>query len=57
MTIILGPSANPITNMFTTELHVYKQQQTPAGNYNVFSMFCSVSQSPYYICILNITNT
>ena len=29
MTIKLCPSPNPITIMFTTELHVYKQQPTP----------------------------
>ena len=32
MTIKPGPSNNPITNMFTTELHVCKQQQTPTDN-------------------------
>ena len=29
MIIKLGPSTNPITNMFKTELHVCKQQHTP----------------------------
>ena len=28
----LCPSTNPITSMFTTELHVCKQQHTPTGN-------------------------
>ena len=42
MTIKHGPSTNPITKMFTTELHVCKQQQTP-------KMFFHVS--------LNISNT
>ena len=32
MTIKLGPSTNHITNMFTTELHVCKQQHTPIAN-------------------------
>ena len=32
MIIKLGPSTNPITDMFTTELHVCKQQQTPTAN-------------------------
>ena len=32
MTIKLGPSTNPITEMFATELHVCKQQQTPTVN-------------------------
>ena len=34
MTIKLGPSTNPITSMFTTELHVRKQQHTPRANQN-----------------------
>ena len=32
MTIKLGQSTNLITNMFSTELHVCKQQQTPTFN-------------------------
>ena len=32
MTIKLGQSTNPITNMYTTELHVFKQQHTPTAN-------------------------
>ena len=32
ITIKLGPSTNPITNMFETELHVCKQQHTPTAN-------------------------
>ena len=32
MTIKLGPSTNPITSMYKTELHVCKQQQTPTAN-------------------------
>ena len=30
--IKLGPSINPITNMFKTELHACKQQHTPTAN-------------------------
>ena len=32
MTIKPGQSTNPITNMYTTELHVCKQQHTPTAN-------------------------
>ena len=32
MTIKLGPSTIPITKIFTTELHVCKQQHTPTAN-------------------------
>ena len=32
MTIKVGPSTNPITDMFRTELNVCKQQQTPTAN-------------------------
>ena len=32
MTLKLGPSTNPITDMFTTELNVCKQQHTPTAN-------------------------
>ena len=32
MTIKLGPSTNPITIMYTTVLHVCKQQQTLTAN-------------------------
>ena len=32
MAIKLGPSTNPITNMFTTKLHDCKQQQIPTAN-------------------------
>ena len=32
MAIKLGKCTNPITNMYTTELHVCKQQHTPTAN-------------------------
>ena len=32
MTIKLGQSTNPITNMNITELHVFKQQHMPTAN-------------------------
>ena len=32
MIVKLGPSSNTITKMFTTELHVCKQQHTPTAN-------------------------
>ena len=32
MTIKLGQSTNSITNMYTTELHVCKQQRMPTAN-------------------------
>ena len=46
MTIILGPSTNPITNRFTTELDVYKQQQTPTDNYKSFQCFVQYLSHP-----------
>ena len=32
MAIKLGPSTDPLTNMFKTELHICKQKHTPTAN-------------------------
>ena len=50
MTFKLDPSTNPITSMFTTELHICKQQHTPTANQNMllfsfFSLNCSTSKT------------
>ena len=38
MTIKLGPSTNHITNLFTTELHVCKQQHNYLENKKFFEL-------------------
>ena len=39
ITIKLAPSTNPITTMFTTPLHICKQQQTPTAKFAYFSLY------------------
>ena len=48
-TIKLCLSVNPTINMSTTNLLVCKQQHPPTANYNVFSIFLSIPQTPKHI--------
>ena len=45
MTIKHGPNTNPITEMFKTELHAFKQQHTPTANKNLFHVSLNISNT------------
>ena len=51
MTFKLGPSINPITNMYTTELHICKQQHPPTANKCLLHVSLNISNTLVDMCM------